>query len=372
MTEKRLTKKLMNKDWFIFVERKQPFFLMPNLFKPYHELLKRETGTCFLNQIYYFKDGTLYYLRSRNEFGKVKKYLVKFLLDQNNYQIIEDWAKSAKKLNIEADKEIEYYRLISITDLKDPIRYSKFLDFFQEVFFFSTLIPYFVLDAAEYIIKTSKRGAEIERAKKIIKRFEPIRGQSHYFQMIAGIADRYWQHILTIRPEINQVELLLPNEITEILQNEFVPSEIKQLNRRNNCLMYLENEGKIFLDYHVEDIENFLPKFDVACDIKGTASYKGLVSGTVKIVNIASEIGKVNKGDIIVSINTNPILMPALKKAFGIVTDDGGITCHAAIISRELKIPCIVGTKISTKVLKDGDLVEVNANSGVVKILKRA
>ena len=61
--------------------------------------------------------------------------------------------------------------------------------------------------------------------------------------------------------------------------------------------------------------------------------------------------------------------LPAMKKASAIVTDDGGITSHAAIISRELGIPCIVGTKIATKVLKDGDLVEVNANKGEVKIL---
>ena len=63
--------------------------------------------------------------------------------------------------------------------------------------------------------------------------------------------------------------------------------------------------------------------------------------------------------------------MPFLKNASAIVTDEGGLTCHAAIISRELKIPCIVGTGNATKVLKDGDLVEVDANKGIVKILKR-
>jgi pyruvate,water dikinase len=52
------------------------------------------------------------------------------------------------------------------------------------------------------------------------------------------------------------------------------------------------------------------------------------------------------------------------------VTDEGGVTCHAAIVAREMKKPCIIGTKIATKVLKDGDLVEVDANKGVVKILK--
>ena len=69
---------------------------------------------------------------------------------------------------------------------------------------------------------------------------------------------------------------------------------------------------------------------------------------------------------------TRPELMPAVKKAKAIVTDEGGITCHAAIISRELKIPCIIGTKIATKILKDGDFVEVDANNGVIRVLEKS
>jgi len=64
--------------------------------------------------------------------------------------------------------------------------------------------------------------------------------------------------------------------------------------------------------------------------------------------------------------------VPYLKKVKAIITNEGGIVCHAAIISRELGIPCIIGTKIATKVLKDGDIVEVNANKGIIKVLKRA
>jgi pyruvate,water dikinase len=67
---------------------------------------------------------------------------------------------------------------------------------------------------------------------------------------------------------------------------------------------------------------------------------------------------------------TSPDYMLAARKAAAIITDEGGITCHAAIIARELGIPCIIGTKIGTKVLHDGDLVEVNANHGWVKKIK--
>ena len=75
-------------------------------------------------------------------------------------------------------------------------------------------------------------------------------------------------------------------------------------------------------------------------------------------------------GDIMVSVQTMPELLPAMEKAAAFVTDMGGITSHAAIVSREMKTPCIVGTRIATRVLKDGDLVEVDANKGIIKIIK--
>ena len=68
---------------------------------------------------------------------------------------------------------------------------------------------------------------------------------------------------------------------------------------------------------------------------------------------------------------TRPEFVHLMRTAKGIITDEGGIACHAAIVSRELGKPCIIGTKIATKVLKDGDLVEVDANKGIVKILKK-
>jgi pyruvate,water dikinase len=82
------------------------------------------------------------------------------------------------------------------------------------------------------------------------------------------------------------------------------------------------------------------------------------------------EVNLIQNDEILCVVTTNPDYLPAMQKASAIITDEGGITCHAAIIAREMKKPCIVGTKIATKVLKDGDLVEVDADSGVVRILE--
>lgn len=76
------------------------------------------------------------------------------------------------------------------------------------------------------------------------------------------------------------------------------------------------------------------------------------------------------KGNILITGMTRPEILPVIKLASAIVTDEGGITCHAAIVAREFNIPCVVGTLFATKVLKDGDVIEVNANQGIVRKIK--
>lgn len=102
---------------------------------------------------------------------------------------------------------------------------------------------------------------------------------------------------------------------------------------------------------------------------KGQTAYLGVVRGRVRKIMGKSKVGIMQQGEILISPMTTVDFLPAMKKAIAIVTDEGGITCHAAIVARELKKPCIIGTKIATKALKDGDLIEVDANQGIVRIL---
>ena len=104
--------------------------------------------------------------------------------------------------------------------------------------------------------------------------------------------------------------------------------------------------------------------------LKGTQAFEGLVKGKCKIINDFHN-AKINQGDILVTGMTDPNAVPLMKKAGAIITDAGGMLCHAAIVSRELEIPCIVGTKIATQVLKNGMQVEVDANMGVIRILNQ-
>lgn len=108
-------------------------------------------------------------------------------------------------------------------------------------------------------------------------------------------------------------------------------------------------------------------------EFKGSVASKGpAVRGKVRIIISPDDFDKLEDGDILVVPETTPDFVPLMKRASAIVTDVGGITSHAAIVSRELKKPCVIGTKIATQVLHDGDLVEVDADSGIVRILEKA
>jgi phosphohistidine swiveling domain-containing protein len=106
-------------------------------------------------------------------------------------------------------------------------------------------------------------------------------------------------------------------------------------------------------------------------EMKGSSAFVGKAAGKVVIVVNDKDLANVREGDILVSPMTRTSFLPAMKRAAAFVTDEGGVTCHAAIVARELKKPCVVGTKVASKVLQTGDEVDVDANKGLVSIVKR-
>ncbi len=175
-----------------------------------------------------------------------------------------------------------------------------------------------------------------------------------------------------VLPEL--VKYLVPAEVRSwFLRRQ--PSVAQLRERVRGCVVIAKRSGTaVVTGVSVAKVRKAMfPKKgnDLVRDIRGLSASVGRVIGPVKIVGSVREIGKVEKGDVIVAVMTRPDYIAGLKKAAAIVTNEGGVTCHAAIISRELGIPCVIATKIATEVLKDGDLVEVNANHGVVTVIRR-
>jgi len=169
--------------------------------------------------------------------------------------------------------------------------------------------------------------------------------------------------------------VITPDEAIALAKGETTGQDMEVLKKRLEGFALLNNELYLLEDFQkaLNDQGLVLKEEKVGGDvreIKGNPASKGLAKGKVQVISLKNQISELQEGEILVTEMTNPDYVPAMQKAAAIVTDEGGITCHAAIVSRELGKPCVIGTKIATKALKNGDLVEVDANKGVVRKLQ--
>jgi len=178
------------------------------------------------------------------------------------------------------------------------------------------------------------------------------------------------------RLKLNKDDLLNfgTREIIKLFSTTYDISQIKE--RQSGFGAIIRKNKIIFINTELaKKYWKIFTEIDIKKDIKDfsgipTSYGCGIVSGRVRIIIDSNEKNKFKPGEILVAAMTTPEYIFIMKKSAAIITDTGGITSHAAIVSRELKVPCIVGTKIATKVLRDGDMVEVDADKGIVKILK--
>lgn len=228
----------------------------------------------------------------------------------------------------------------------------------------STIIPYFCGDAL------AKNHLENKKLSELCNQLRQTSYYPSYFEKVI---------LPLVRLKLKKLNVTGQNAELFITYQELIQKNTTNILSR----IQEQKKGRTFIYYRIgskESIEwtenptEFIQRIEqndsTSKELVGTVAFKGNVVGKVKIVlaNNPSEF-KFDEGNVLVAISTSPSLLPLMKKAAAFVTDEGGLMCHAAIISRELKKPCIVGTKIATKMLKDGDLVEVDAVKGVVKKL---
>lgn len=169
-----------------------------------------------------------------------------------------------------------------------------------------------------------------------------------------------------------ELQFTLPQEVKKLFAGEKLDRNLLQ--RRMQSSVHII--GAKLAEYILEEEEarqivemTQRPREEKLTDLRGTPASYGIAQGKVRIIHNPKK-QDIEEGEILVTSMTRPDFAPLMKKAAAIITEEGGITSHAAIISRELEKPCIVGTRIASQVLKDGDEVEVNANHGLIKILK--
>lgn len=222
-------------------------------------------------------------------------------------------------------------------------------------------------------ISNSKLDSESERLVQLLKNFATYQDNRkrnilvylHYLEiLLKEIGKRASISLSVIRDTF-------PHEIKDILGGKITEEFINR--RREKCFVVWKEKAEkpeILIGEEAKEWEQILaPKTNKSQIIKGNCASRGKVTGKVRILLNASENDKLEDGEVLVTFMTSPDFMSAVRRCAAIVTNLGGITSHAAIISRELGIPCVVGTKKATEVLKTGDMVEVDADKGEIRIL---
>lgn len=165
---------------------------------------------------------------------------------------------------------------------------------------------------------------------------------------------------------------LTVDEVVACLHGARIPSKKAAARLRLYGFLIENGQAASFDGRRAEKLREPRMCVTAATVLRGQTAFasKKIIRGRVNIVENSSDLMSFNDKEILVTHMTTPNYVPAMRKAAAVVTDEGGMTCHAAIVSRELRIPCIVGTKVATQVLKDGMTVEVLASRGMVKIVQ--
>lgn len=202
---------------------------------------------------------------------------------------------------------------------------------------------------------------------------------------------RFWNryHFMTLRYHLKQallelvkrsgnpdLEFATVEEITKFFKGEKI--DLEEIKRRKNGYVsrLINGETKIMTGAEAEKyrklVQQDLGQLD---EVKGNVANKGKVTGRVRVVSFSAkdyneQVAAFQKGEILVCGMTRPQIVHLCRKAAAIVTDEGGITSHAAVVSREYNVPCVIATRNATKVFKTGDIVEVDADKGIVRKVK--
>jgi phosphohistidine swiveling domain-containing protein len=227
---------------------------------------------------------------------------------------------------------------------------------------------------------------EKKRISDTIKKAKELMGEDSYFVDVM----QFFIYYRTQRTDImNMVMTIYRNKLEDIADEMDVKYEDllfmtydevmkgkydkKIIDKRKKGFVFTFHSGRISILIGTEYLkfkENYANNDKKQNFVKGRVAFSGLVKGPVKIVRNELDMAGVQQGDILVTYMTTPNMIPAMKLASAFVTNEGGITCHAAIIAREMGKPCIIGTQESTDIFEDGDMVEVDADKGIVKRLQ--
>ncbi len=323
----------------------------------YTKTLEETLGSSLDVSIFIFRKGLSVCSLEQDDYHKFGEQLA--IKVMNDHKVALDWCKDMKKETDDILSLINKYNKSKIT-VDD---YNSFLEMF------------FGYESSHRAIKVSVNFLPEKDLQELLPKLtearlyaEPVYAETEKFM-------RKFSKQLSKQVGI-AAELILcmtKDEFPEFLKTGKAPS-IKILQDRFDSSAVLFTKGgncRIVTGKEVGNIETDLNSSLLNKKIiNGTTAYPGFVRGTARVILDTQKKNKFNKGDILVTEMTRPEYLSLVEKSAAFITDAGGMLCHAAITARELQKPCIVGLEVATKVLQNGDMVEVDADHGIIRIIK--
>ena len=306
-------------------------------------------------------------LKEGAEFYKNRESFLQYKKEFDNYmKKAEEFFEKYKELPEKITKQI--FDEISHTMREHWVHYHKTEFFYSNQAYLDAQKK----DASSDLKKNLFELEDIKTKGRIILNQFTLSPQSIYVRLVNTLSKQY-------SIDFDLIGALSYTEFVKLLEQGSV--DLEETKKRKEHFAMMGDNGKL-IEFNYEESGKLckifydeLKRVDI---LQGTVANKGIVRGKVVVVLpqlfteefIKEKLEKMDNYPILVAHTTSPDLIELCKKAKAIVTDQGGLGSHAAIVSRELNIPCIVGTKKGTKVVNEGDEVEVNANDGYMRIIR--
>ncbi|MCD4706036.1 hypothetical protein K8R61_03060 [bacterium] len=334
--------KIQKNDWYKGATGELSFFMTHEIIKGYNHMFLKYQHTLF-NVLFYIEDGILTMIRKKSEMKTLMDYIE---------SLSEKYIVQQLKIAVELNKKLEKRLRGLILEAKT---WQDTLALCEKLWTYNMFCIYF--------------GYATERKK------------------IKKISDKNYNLVVEARNGINNLQILddflknyfskidltelTADEIKKFFINKSLPSKKDMSERREKYLLFMKNlkTKKIIKNNIRKTISKYLIEKDYnnLKKLKGVVVFKKNVSGPACVILKKKNLSTIQEGEILVTIMTSPEYVPYLSRVAGIVTNEGGITCHASIIAREMKIPCIVGTKIATKIFKNGDVINIDVDNQIVE-----
>ena len=323
----------------------------------YYSVLQRVLKVHFDHTLFIHKKGVVSFYVKQDEFEQLGKKLAQRVI--KNPKLAKAWLRELKK-NSDSIATVMRRLEKKIPSWKE---YQEFLKFFEKH------LPYHVF------MKKTVDFLPLEILNKFLPYFKDARIYSEY---VYSDTEKYFRGVMRV---ISRKENVYSNYLTCLTQQEFekylrkkvLPNRAILKQRFEASILFFKNNRINILvgKNNVNSLEKAILAYRIKGSVKqvrGIRGYPGYSSGVARIVLDPFKVGVFNRGDILVTGMTRPEFLPIIKKSSAIITDAGGILCHAAITARELKIPCVVGTEIATKIIKNGYRLTVDATTASIKI----